>query len=158
MPGEPLIAVFIDFENLAMGAQVTKSVREFQGQGIGLVDIPQSRMSGKNGADIHMVVDAIDLCNSKDHIDTFALLSGDSDFSLLRLRNCAELDVMSRGSPRGQGVCSSYAHRRRRKACCLSRSSRSTCSRRSRTTTTKAWRFTMRKGRGLQPTSEKRSS
>jgi hypothetical protein len=40
-------------------------------------------MSGKNSADIHMVVDAIDLCYSKDHIDTFALLSGDSDFSPL---------------------------------------------------------------------------
>lgn len=90
IPGESLIAVFIDFENLAMGAQVTKSGREFHGQGIGLVDIPQSRMSGKNSADIHVVVDAIDLCYSKDHIDTFALLSGDSDFSLLRLRNCAE--------------------------------------------------------------------
>ena len=48
-----------------------------------MVDIPQSRMSGKNSADIHMVVDAIDLCYSKDHIDTFALLSGDSDFSPL---------------------------------------------------------------------------
>ncbi|MBW1832227.1 MAG: NYN domain-containing protein, partial [Deltaproteobacteria bacterium] len=108
--------VFIDLENLAIGAQVTKSgrfkielvlkrllekgrivykraycdwsryqgaVREFHGQGIGLVDIPQSRMSGKNSADIHMVVDALDLCYSKDHIDTFALLSGDSDFSPL---------------------------------------------------------------------------
>jgi hypothetical protein len=40
-------------------------------------------MSGKNSADIHMVVDALDLCYSKQHIDTFALLSGDSDFSPL---------------------------------------------------------------------------
>jgi len=113
---EPLIAVFVDFENLAIGAQVTdkgrfqielvlkrllekgrivykraycdwsryqSAVREFHGHGIGLVDIPQSRMSGKNSADIHMVVDALDLCYSKDHIDTFALLSGDSDFSPL---------------------------------------------------------------------------
>ena len=116
MSGEPLIAVFVDFENLAIGAQVTDSgrfqielvlkrllekgrivykraycdwsryrnaVREFHRQGIGLVDIPQTRMSGKNSADIHMVVDALDLCYSKDHIDTFALLSGDSDFSPL---------------------------------------------------------------------------
>ncbi|MGB5268652.1 MAG: NYN domain-containing protein [Polyangiales bacterium] len=116
MPGESLIAVFIDFENLAIGAQATEAgrfqielvlkrllekgrivykraycdwshyqsaVREFHGQGIGLVDIPQSRMSGKNSADIHMVVDALDLCYSKNHIDTFALLSGDSDFSPL---------------------------------------------------------------------------
>jgi len=116
MTAEPLIAVFIDFENLAIGAQVTESgrfqielvlkrllekgrivfkraycdwsrykgaVREFHAHGIGLVDIPQSRMSGKNSADIHMVVDALDLCYSKEHIDTFALLSGDSDFSPL---------------------------------------------------------------------------
>ena len=40
-------------------------------------------MSGKNSADIRMVVDAIDLCYSKDHIDVFALISGDSDFSPL---------------------------------------------------------------------------
>ena len=40
-------------------------------------------MSGKNSADIRMVVDAIDLCYSKSHIDTFALLTGDSDFSPL---------------------------------------------------------------------------
>ena len=40
-------------------------------------------MSGKNSADIHMVVDALDLCYSKEHIDIFALLSGDSDFSPL---------------------------------------------------------------------------
>jgi hypothetical protein len=48
-----------------------------------MIDIPQSKMSGKNSADIHMVVDALDLCYSKQHIDTFALLSGDSDFSPL---------------------------------------------------------------------------
>jgi uncharacterized LabA/DUF88 family protein len=116
MSEEPLIAVFVDFENLAIGAQVADSgrfridlvlkrllekgrivykraycdwgrynsaVREFHTHGIGLVDIPQTRMSGKNSADIHMVVDALDLCYSKDHIDTFALLSGDSDFSPL---------------------------------------------------------------------------
>ena len=40
-------------------------------------------MSGKNSADIHMVVDAVDLCYSKNHIDIFALLTGDSDFSPL---------------------------------------------------------------------------
>lgn len=116
MSDEPLIAVFVDFENLAIGAQVADSgrfridlvlkrllekgrivykraycdwsrykstVREFHTHGIGLVDIPQTRMSGKNSADIHMVVDALDLCYSKEHIDTFALLSGDSDFSPL---------------------------------------------------------------------------
>ena len=59
------------------------SVREFHAQGVEMIDIPQSKMSGKNSADIHMVVDALDLCYSKQHIDTFALLSGDSDFSPL---------------------------------------------------------------------------
>ena len=48
-----------------------------------MIDIPQTRASGKNSADIHMVVDALDLCYGKSHIDTFALLSGDSDFSPL---------------------------------------------------------------------------
>jgi len=59
------------------------TVREFHAHGIELVDIPRSRMGGKNSADIHMVVDAMDLCWAKGHIDTFALLSGDSDFSPL---------------------------------------------------------------------------
>lgn len=114
MSDEPLIAVFVDFENLALGARDMKGgrfqidlvfkrllekgrivykraycdwsryrehVREFHGQGVELVDIPQTRQSGKNSADIRMVVDAIDLCYSKSHIDVFALLSGDSDFS-----------------------------------------------------------------------------
>ena len=59
------------------------AVREFHAQGIELIDIPQSKASGKNSADIHMVVDALDLCYAKHHIDVFALLSGDSDFSPL---------------------------------------------------------------------------
>ena len=116
MSDEPIIAVFIDFENLAIGARAMKSgsfqielvlrrllekgrivfkraycdwrnysdaVREFHMQGIELIDIPQTKMSGKNSADIRMVVDALDLCYSKDHIDVFALISGDSDFSPL---------------------------------------------------------------------------
>jgi uncharacterized protein (TIGR00288 family) len=64
-------------------SQYRKAVNEFHGQGIELVDIPQTKVSGKNSADIHMVVDAIDLCYAKQHIDIFALLSGDSDFSPL---------------------------------------------------------------------------
>ncbi|WP_376696674.1 NYN domain-containing protein [Wenzhouxiangella sp. EGI_FJ10305] len=48
-----------------------------------LIDIPHVRMSGKNSADIRMVVDALDLCYTKGHVDTFVLLSGDSDFSPL---------------------------------------------------------------------------
>src|SRR5687767_12790633 len=59
------------------------AVREFHTQGVELIDIPQSKASGKNSADIHMVVDALDLCNQKNHIDSFALISGDSDFSPL---------------------------------------------------------------------------
>jgi uncharacterized protein (TIGR00288 family) len=116
MSDEPLIPVFIDFENLAIGVRQMKAgsfqiqlvlkrllekgrivykraycdwknyrdaVQEFHGQGVEMIDIPQSKVSGKNSADIRMVVDALDLCYSKTHIDTFALISGDSDFSPL---------------------------------------------------------------------------
>ncbi len=115
MAEEPRIAVFIDYENLAIGARMRKEsfkvdlvlrrllekgrivfkraycdwnryrnvVRDFHTHGIEMVDIPHSKASGKNSADIHMVVDALDLCYQKQHIDTFALLSGDSDFSPL---------------------------------------------------------------------------
>jgi uncharacterized protein (TIGR00288 family) len=116
MSDEPLIAVFVDYENLALGVRDTKwgefridlvlkrllekgrivykraycdwgqyrsAVREFHSHGIEMVDIPRGKVSGKNSADIHMVVDAMDLCYSKQHIDYFALLSGDSDFSPL---------------------------------------------------------------------------
>ena len=116
MSEEPLIATFVDYENLALGVRDMKSgafqielvlkrllekgrivhkraycdwsnyrdaVREFHQHGIELVDIPRSKMSGKNSADIHMVVDAVDLCYAKQHIDIFALLTGDSDFSPL---------------------------------------------------------------------------
>jgi uncharacterized protein (TIGR00288 family) len=48
-----------------------------------LIEVPHVRMSGKNSADIRMVVDALDLCYTKEHLDTFVLLSGDSDFSPL---------------------------------------------------------------------------
>src|SRR5882672_8371521 len=48
-----------------------------------LIEIPHVRMSGKNSADIRMVVDALDLCYTKSHVDTFAIISGDSDFSPL---------------------------------------------------------------------------
>jgi len=116
MDKEPAIAIFVDFENLALGVKDIKGAkfeidlvvkrllekgrivykraycdwsqypnftREFHLQGIELVDIPRSRMSGKNSADIRMVVDALDLCFAKSHIDIFALLTGDSDFSPL---------------------------------------------------------------------------
>jgi uncharacterized protein (TIGR00288 family) len=48
-----------------------------------LIEIPHVRHSGKNSADIRMVVDALDLCYTKQHLDTFVILSGDSDFSPL---------------------------------------------------------------------------
>jgi uncharacterized protein (TIGR00288 family) len=48
-----------------------------------LIEIPHTRQSGKNSADIRMVVDALDLCYTKEHINTFVIISGDSDFSPL---------------------------------------------------------------------------
>ncbi len=116
MADEKLIAVFIDYENLALGvrdakidefavdlilkrllekgrivykraycdwSQYRNEVRDLHAHGVEMVDIPRSKMSGKNSADIHMVVDALDLSHAKQHIDIFALLTGDSDFSPL---------------------------------------------------------------------------
>jgi uncharacterized protein (TIGR00288 family) len=122
MSADPLLrkelttAVFVDFENLALGVEQDKKGRfeielvlkrllergrivfkraycdwsrfqnfmhEFHRYGFEMVDIPSSKVSGKNSADIRMVVDAIDLCYSKSHIDTFVLVTGDSDFSPL---------------------------------------------------------------------------
>ena len=110
------IALFIDFENIALGVRDTnyktfdvqlvlarllekgKVVarkayadwdrygsykRGFHESGIELIDIPLKAYSGKNSADIRMVVDALDLCYAKEHVTTFALVSGDSDFSPL---------------------------------------------------------------------------
>jgi uncharacterized protein (TIGR00288 family) len=48
-----------------------------------LIEIPHVRQSGKNSADVRMVVDALDLCYTKAHVDTFVIISGDSDFSPL---------------------------------------------------------------------------
>jgi len=60
-----------------------------------LIEIPHTRQSGKNSADIRMVVDALDLCYTKEHINTFVIISGDSDFSPLvsKLRENAKLVV-----------------------------------------------------------------
>lgn len=57
--------------------------RPFHEAAIELIDIPQKYYSGKNSADIKLVVDAMDLCYSKEHLDTFVIVSGDSDFSPL---------------------------------------------------------------------------
>jgi uncharacterized protein (TIGR00288 family) len=51
--------------------------------GIEMLEIPKRQISGKNSADIRLAVDAMDLCYSKEHLDTFVILSGDSDFSPL---------------------------------------------------------------------------
>src|ERR671930_2582094 len=61
----------------------TEYKRPFHEAAIELIDIPQSRYSGKNSADIRMVVDAMDLTQKNQFIDTFAIVSGDSDFSPL---------------------------------------------------------------------------
>jgi uncharacterized protein (TIGR00288 family) len=114
--GEHTLAVFIDFENLALGfkgkrdrrfeirkvlerlvekgklivkkayadwtdyAEYKKTLHE---AAIELIEIPKRAMTGKNSADIRLCVDALDLCYSKEHIDTFVVVSGDSDFSPL---------------------------------------------------------------------------
>ena len=60
-----------------------------------LIDIPHVRQSGKNSADIRMVVDALDLCYTKSHVNTFVVISGDSDFSPLvsKLRENAKIVI-----------------------------------------------------------------
>ncbi|MGE0113366.1 MAG: NYN domain-containing protein [Steroidobacteraceae bacterium] len=60
-----------------------------------LIEIPHVRQSGKNSADIRMVVDALDLCYTKGHVDTFVIISGDSDFSPLvsKLRENAKMVI-----------------------------------------------------------------
>ena len=110
------MAVFCDFENVALGVRDAKYAKfdigkvleklllkgsivvkkaycdwerykEFKGPmheaSFELIEIPHVRMSGKNSADIRMVVDALDLCYTKSHVDTFVIVSGDSDFSPL---------------------------------------------------------------------------
>lgn len=110
------MALFCDFENIALGARdakfdkfdMTKVLERLLLKGnivvkkaycdwdrykeykpsmheaaFELIDIPHVRQSGKNSADIRMVVDALDLCYTKAHVDTFAVMSGDSDFSPL---------------------------------------------------------------------------
>jgi len=114
--GERSLAVFVDFENLALGfkgkkdkrfdiqkvlerlvekgkiivkkayadwAEYSDYKRALHEAAIELIDIPRRSVSGKNSADIRLCVDAIDLCYSKEHIDTFVIVSGDSDFSPL---------------------------------------------------------------------------
>lgn len=110
------IALFCDFENIALGVQEAKyqsfnidkvlerlllkgsivvkkaycdwdrykSFKQAMHEAaFELIDIPHVRQSGKNSADIRMVVDALDLCYTKPHVDTFVIISGDSDFSPL---------------------------------------------------------------------------
>jgi uncharacterized protein (TIGR00288 family) len=110
------LALFCDFENIALGVRdakyakfdiqlvlerllvkgsiVTKKAycdwdryKQFKPvmheAAFELIEIPHVSLSGKNSADIRMVVDALDLCYTKEHIDTFVIISGDSDFSPL---------------------------------------------------------------------------
>jgi uncharacterized protein (TIGR00288 family) len=110
------MAVFLDLENIALGAHdaqfpafdigkvierlllkghivVKKAYCDFDRYktfkrglheaAFELIEIPHVRQSGKNSADIRMVVDALDLCYTKSHVDTFVIISGDSDFSPL---------------------------------------------------------------------------
>src|SRR5579859_5508020 len=110
------MAVFCDFENLALGVREAKYDRfdmkkvlerllvkgsivvkkaycdwerykEFKAPmheaAFEMIEIPHVRQSGKNSADIRMVVDALDLCYTKSHVNTFVIISGDSDFSPL---------------------------------------------------------------------------
>ncbi len=109
------MAVFLDLENLAIGARdagyafdvrkvlaklllrgnivVKKAYCDFEHYremkkdlheaAFELIEIPHVRQAGKNSADIRMVVDALDLCYTKPHVDTFVIMSGDSDFSPL---------------------------------------------------------------------------
>jgi uncharacterized protein (TIGR00288 family) len=110
------MAVFLDLENIALGAldahfprfNIHKTLerlllkghivvkkaycdfdrykefkRDLHEAAFELIEIPHVRQSGKNSADIRMVVDALDLCYTKGHVDTFVILSGDSDFSPL---------------------------------------------------------------------------
>ncbi len=113
--GEKNLALFIDFDNVALGARDARQQFDIQlllqrvlekgkiiikrayadwyhhkqymshlhEAAIDLIEVPSPRISGKNSADIRLVVDAIDLCYAKDHIDTFVIVSGDSDFSPL---------------------------------------------------------------------------
>jgi NYN domain len=116
MNGDGNLALFCDFENIALGVRDAKyskfdiqrilerlllqgsivakkaycdweRYKEFKAPmheaAFELIEIPHVRMSGKNSADIRMVVDALDLCYTKEHIDTFIIISGDSDFSPL---------------------------------------------------------------------------
>jgi len=110
------MAVFCDFENVALGVADAKFAKFdigkildrllLKGSIVGkkaycdwdrykswkgvmheaafeMIEIPHVRMSGKNSADIRLVVDALDLCHTKQHVDTFVIISGDSDFSPL---------------------------------------------------------------------------
>ena len=64
-------------------ARYEKFKSVMHGASFELIEIPHVRQSGKNSADIRMVVDALDLCYTKEHVDTFVIISGDSDFSPL---------------------------------------------------------------------------
>jgi uncharacterized LabA/DUF88 family protein len=69
---------------------------DMHGAAFELIEIPHVRQSGKNSADIRMVVDALDLCYTKAHVDTFVIISGDSDFSPARIQAAREQQARNR--------------------------------------------------------------
>ena len=123
-PDTLTIATFFDIENLAIGGRfkvelvldrliergnvivkkayadwrrLTSFKRPFHEAAIELIDMPGSKVAGKNSADIKMVVDALEYCYTRPHINTFALVTGDSDFSPLvsKLRRMASTSSAS---------------------------------------------------------------
>src|SRR5919206_2082766 len=61
-------------------SRFTPATRNLHEHGVELIDVPPSTRSGKNGADVRLVIDALELCYLREHIDTFVIASGDSDF------------------------------------------------------------------------------
>src|SRR5919204_5089381 len=61
-------------------SRFTPATRNLHEHGVELIDVPPSTRSGKNGADVRLVIDALELAYRREHIDTFVILSGDSDF------------------------------------------------------------------------------
>ncbi len=92
------------------------------GFGVELIDVPPSTRSGKNGADMRMVIDALELCYAREHIDTFAIASGDSDFCPLAYklrengRTLIGLGVKEATSPLFVKACDEFLYLRPRSA------------------------------------------
>jgi uncharacterized protein (TIGR00288 family) len=180
-PPEARIALFMDFENIALGLRGKKAKsfdvqmilerllekgriivkrayadwsrysefrRDLHEAAIELIEIPSRQQTGKNSADIRLVVDALDLCYTKEHLDTFVVVSGDSDFSPLvsklkennkqviglGLREATTSSCSTRtSSARTSGPCAATSPRRSRKRSTCSSMLSALCSARTRT-------------------------